>query len=65
MNEQNPKLLTEIRSLKYGIVFSASVVAFAISQNEPRGNLASVIAVLTGFLSLVAGLSKRYQKRQK
>ena len=63
MSAEDPKLLNEIRSLKYGIIFSACVIAFAISITASHGEAGVIVSLAIGFAALVGGVSTRYSKR--
>lgn len=63
MNIEDPKLLNEIRSLKYGIVFSACIIAFAISTSSPHGDPGMLASLFIGLAALIGSVTTRYLKK--
>jgi hypothetical protein len=63
MSSEDPKLLNEIRSLKYGIIFAACVIAFAISITTNRGDVGAIASLIIGFSALVGGVTTRYLRK--
>ena len=63
MSNEDPKLLNEIRSLKYGIIFAACIIAFAISFTATRGEAGVIISLIIGFTALVGSVATRYLRK--
>jgi len=63
VNNEDPKLLNEIRSLKYGVIFSACIIAFSISLTTNRSEAGVMAALVIGFAALIGGVTTRYFRK--
>lgn len=63
MSNEDPKLLNEIRSLKYGIIFSACIIAFALSISSNRGDPGILASLVIGVGALIGGATTKYLRK--
>ena len=63
MNSEDPKLLNEVRSLRYSIVFAAALIALALSLQGADRKVGAIASFVVAISALVGGLSSKYFKK--
>jgi hypothetical protein len=63
MNSEDPKLLNEIRSLRYSVVFAAALIALALSLQGAERTISTIVSIGVAIGALIGGLSSKYLKK--